>query len=423
MVNFTHLLTLLIAQYGIIATALPRQVRQASPPSQYAANRLLDGLSDDPYQDSAHFRVYGADAATANKTLGILEAAHQCFVQDLGWRTPGLDNKKGRVGKEVGPWYKMKVYKDETISIRSAAGATEPNYDMGLALLRITEGYLTSPRVLGHEFGHAMHFSEKRWWETVANFVAELYVATPTCDQARSVFGVRGGDSIIHLTRVIGDSHQVIVDATSGSSNHYHAWPFLSYITNSPDSYSGLGKQIVLDMIRKYPLNSNETPLHTIERLLGRGVGVQKVIGRYWARMAYVDIGNAKAQSKFNLERKSLNYANLDDLGHGRYMVKAARAPRYMGANIIPLKASASKVSVTVMADGSYTATLAVKGGSSTRYVELNGGKGEVTLASDEGLSLVVANTPTLVQYDAFNISAELNRGLIYSVQLFGAIV
>lgn len=137
--------------------------------------------------------------------------------------------------------------------------------------------------------------------------------------------------------------------------------------------------------------------------------------------MAYVDIGHAKAQVMFNSQRKSLNYANLDSNGNGKYTVKSARAPRYMGANIIPLKATAPTVSVVITpSSGQYTATLAVKGSSATRYVDVVNGSGSVSLASGEEVTLVVANTPALVQYDAFSIPADVNKGLSYSVQITG---
>lgn len=226
---------------------------------------------------------------------------------------------------------------------------------------------------------------------------------------------------------MIGDSYQVIVDGTSGSGNYYQAWPFLSYITNNPDAYAGLGKNILQDMIRKYSLGSNETPLHTLSRLIsnaGSAVTVQKVVGRYWARMAYVDIGHAKANSLFDSQRKTLTYANLDSNGNGKYTVKSAKAPRYMGANIIPLKSTGSTVSVVITASSNtYTATMAVKGGSQVRYVDVVNGSASVTLASGEEVSLVVANTPALVLYDPFSIPADVNKGLTYSVQITGASV
>jgi len=204
-------------------------------------------------------------------------------------------------------------------------------------------------------------------------------------------------------------------------SNHYQSWPFLSYITNNLDNYGGLGKNALLDMIRKYRINSNDTPLHALSNLLTGGTTIQKVVGRYWARMAYVDIGHVKAAAAYTAQRKNLNYANLDNNGNGKYTVKSTRAPRYMGASIIPLKATGSAVSVTITTGGQYTATLAVKGGSSTRYVDVESGKGSVTLAGGEETTLVIANTPALVQYDPFAIPADLDRGMSFSIQLTGA--
>lgn len=428
----TTTLSLLLAQHCLLSLALPPpSPRQATAPAQYTANPSIGGGSGN-YKDSAHFRIYNVSSSTADATIKMMEAAHQCFVEELGWRTPGLSFKTGGVGKEVGPWYKLNIYSVADGSMPGAAAQTWNDANAGLAFLKVVDKYMTTPGVVVHEFGHAMHYSEKNWidqtrtgawWETIANFIADLYIATPTCEKAKTAAGLSGGDTIIELKKVIGDSYQVIVDGTSNTGNYYQAWPFLSYITNNPDNYSGLGKTVLLDMIRKYKLNSNETPLHSLERLLS-GVTIQQVVGRYWARMAYVDIGHAKAQAMFNSQRKSLSYANLDSSGSGKYTVKAARAPRYMGANIIPLKASASAVSVAITASGGqYTATLAVKGASATRYVDVVNGSGSVTLASGEEASLVIANTPALAQYDAFSIPADLNKGLTYSVQITGATV
>jgi hypothetical protein len=93
-----------IAQYALIASALPPTPRQATPPAQYTANPKIGG-GGTTYKDSAHFRVYNTiSPSVADSTLKILEVAHQCFVEGLGWRTPGLSIKTGGVGKEVGPW-------------------------------------------------------------------------------------------------------------------------------------------------------------------------------------------------------------------------------------------------------------------------------------------------------------------------------
>ncbi|KAF2710598.1 hypothetical protein K504DRAFT_481632 [Pleomassaria siparia CBS 279.74] len=426
MFTFPTVVTLTLAYYANHASARPAGVATAVAPAEYTANPSVGGGSGS-YKDSAHFRLYNvADASAAAQSIKVLEAAHQCFVEEQGWRTPGLAQET--TGNN-GPWYKTNIYKVAESDIPGAAGVQTADPDAGLAYLKVLEEYIAMPDVVVHEYGHAMHYSEKNWidqtrtgawWETIANFIADSYIATPLCEKAKTAAGLAGGDSLIELDKVIGDSHQVIVDATADTGNNYQAWPFLSYITNNPDSYTGLGKSALLDMIRKYDLNSNETPLHSLERLLS-GVTIQKVIGRYWARMAYVDIGHEKAQALFNTQRETLTYANLDSNGNGKYTAKTARQPRYMGANIIPLTTTASTVSVTVTATGNYTATLAVKAASGAiRYVDVDG-SASATLATGEEASLVVVNTPALVQYDAFSLSAEVSKGLDYSIQLTGA--
>ncbi|KAF2004841.1 hypothetical protein P154DRAFT_616604 [Amniculicola lignicola CBS 123094] len=421
-------LVLSVVLHAVSSAALPAVA--AAPPAQYTANPSIGG-GGTQYKDSAHFRVYGVDSTTADSTLKMLEAAHNCFVETLGWRTPSLTYKSNADG----PYYKMNVYKVEASTMPGAAAQTWTDANAGLAYLKVVGQYMTTPGVIVHEFGHAMHYSEKNWidqlrtgawWETIANFIADTYIATSTCASAKASqsLSTTPGDSLIDVKKVIGDSHQVLVDGTSGSGNYYQAWPFLAYITNNPDNYSGLGKEVLLNMIRKYKLNSNETPLHSLERLLS-GVTIQKVVGRYWAHMAYVDIGHAKAQAVFASQQKSLNYANLDSNGNGKYTIKTARQPRYMGANIIPLKATGTSVSVAVTASGAYTATLAVKASSgSVRYVDVVNGNAAVTLASGETVTLVVVNTPSaLALYDPFSIPADVNKGLEYSVQITGATV
>jgi len=92
----SRLLALLLANYVLLASALPAPAPvAAAPPAQYTANPSIGGGSG-TYKDSAHFRVYGVDSATADSALKIMEAAHKCFVEEQGWRTPGLSYKTGR---------------------------------------------------------------------------------------------------------------------------------------------------------------------------------------------------------------------------------------------------------------------------------------------------------------------------------------
>jgi len=192
---------------------------------------------------------------------------------------------------------------------------------------------------------------------------------------------------------------------------------------NNPDNYTGLGTAMFPAVWVSYKKNSNETPLHVLERIVAPAK-IQTVVARYWARMAFVDIGHPKAQAAFNSQRKSISYANLDSQGNGRYKVKSTRRPRYMGANIIPLK-GAGNVVANVTAGTPFTATLAIKAASgAVRYVDMPGGNGQAAVVSGEEAMLVVVNTPAnLVLFDPFQLTSETNNGVDYTLQLSGATV
>jgi hypothetical protein len=403
------------------STVLP--VCSTTAPDDFMGNDKVGG-GGSQFKDSAHFRIYGAADAQTDAALKFLEAAYECFVTTLCWRSSGLSIK----GPDTGPFYKMNFY--TTGSLGSAAGQMFSDAATGLAYEKVVASYLTDAKVSVHEYGHALNYASKTWvdqtatgawWETVANFVADTFMTSPICEKSRKDAGQPEGKTIIELNKVIGDSFQVIVDGSQGSGNYYQAWPFLTYITNNPDGWAGLGPSTLGTMILSHKGN-NETPLHVLERVASP-TKVQKIVGRYWARMAYVDIGHKQAQAAFTAARSKLNYANLDAAGTGSYKVKAARAPRYMGSNIIPLKGS-GQISAKVTSSGAFTATLAVRASSgSVRYIDLVDGSGEATLESGEEATLVVANTPAaLLQYDGFKLSGDpANKGLDYQVTLTGA--
>jgi hypothetical protein len=95
-----------------------------------------------------------------------------------------------------------------------------------------------------------------------------------------------------------------------------------------------------------------------------------------------------------------------------------------MGANIIPLKKSGD-VSITakISTSGSYTATLSIRntGSGATRYVDFANGSASASVSGVEEAMIVVANTPAIVLYDPFNLSAEVKTGLDYTLTLTGA--
>ncbi|KAF1956072.1 hypothetical protein CC80DRAFT_548373 [Byssothecium circinans] len=397
----------------------------AAPPASFTANPNI-GPGGNNYVDSPHFRIYGASGTTATNTLNMLEAAYSCFVDTLGWRSSGLaynDNTDSD-----GPWTKVNIY--SVGSLDGAAGVMHA--DAGMSWLEVVNSYLTVPTVTVHEYGHGLTYHAKNWvdqgrtgawWETTANWVADTYTTSPLCASARSKFGQSTSGTEIDLRKIIGDSFQVLVDGSAGSGNYYEAWPFLAYLTYNPDNFAGLGTNTMRESFAQYSKGSNETPLHTFGRL-STGATIQKVVGRYWARMAFVDIGHPTAQSVFLSQRGSLNYANLDSQGNGNYKVKSARRPRYMGANIIPLKKSGTvTVTAKITTSGSYTATLAVRNTSSgaTRYIDFASGSASTSVTSSEEAAVVVANTPNLIQYDPFQLGSDVNTGIDYTLNLVGA--
>ncbi|KAJ2986679.1 hypothetical protein NUW58_g4913 [Xylaria curta] len=421
-----HIIAAVVSSYSAKGIAGAPSKVQLAPPAEFTPNTRV-GPGGTRYKDSPHFRVYNtADDTVANKTLQTLESAYECFVTGQGWRSTGLSFNQDN---DNGPWYKVNVYNVADLGPNTAAN-TGTDSASGLSFLNVVTKWMTTPSITVHEYGHALTYAERywinqgrtgAWWETVANFVADTFITSPICSAARAKYSQPDGDTLMNLKKVISDSYQVIVDGTSGSGNYYDAWPFLTYITNNPDNYAGLGMQNFPNVWLKYQRNSNETPLHVLERMTSP-VRIQAVVGRYWARMAYVDIGHPKARALFDRTKGEFNYANLDSQGNGRYRVKAARQPRYMGANIIPLKATGVTLSATVTANSPFTATLVVRAQSGgVRYVDVVNGQGQITLSSGETVTLVVANTPSLLNYDPFSLSTDVKRGLDYQLQLTGA--
>ncbi|KAJ5187089.1 hypothetical protein N7449_010083 [Penicillium cf. viridicatum] len=420
------------ALFAASALATPNAQASTNPsaastePSEFTANPNV-GAGGNTFTDSPRFRVYST-GDEADKALQMLESAYTCFVTDLGWRSSGLSYNSDSDTADI--WYKENIY--PVNSLDSAAGVMGSDPKTGLSFVQVVNTYLTDPSVTVHEYGHALTYHAQNWvdqtatgawWEPLANWFADTWMTSDLCASAREKYSQQAGNSIIELKKVIGDSHQVIVDGSVDSGNYYQSWPLLSYLTNNPDNFTGLGQDAVLRLNLEYEVGSNETPLHTLQRLLGNRATVQQVVGRYWAHMAYVDIGSEAANRAFVEQRETLSYENLDGSGQS-YTAKAARQPKYFGANINPIQVSGEgSVSVTVKSNLAFTSTLAVrnKDSGAVRYVDLKNGSGEVTVGGSEEASLVVVNTPAeLIQYDPFKLSSEVTSGLDYTVQITG---
>lgn len=431
-----------------------------TPPESFTANPKA-GPGGTQFRDYAHFRVYNApNDSIADATARMLESAYSCYVDTLGWRSTGLSFNKATTDN-TGPWYKLNVYRVDDIP--GAAANTGTDQATGLSFLNVVTKYLTEPSITVHEFGHALTYAARvwinqtktgAWWETVAQFVADTFITSAVCHPARVQYKQpEGGATMLDLKKVLGDAYQAIVDATRNpahgepSANYYQAWPFFVYLFYNPDDYAALrGHAVFPGVWTEYKVDSDETPLHVLQRIiaspsaLASNLNIQRLVGRYWARMAYVDIGHPTAQALYLSQRKSISYAVLDAVagesspaGAATYRVKASRQPRYMGANILPLRvpAGSSTVAVNVTTNSApYTATLVTRStggnsngsGSTTRYTDLVQGAAQTTVAAGDEVSLVVVNTPDqLLSYDPFNMPAEANRGLDYQVQLTGA--
>lgn len=394
-------------------------------PSSFKPNLSVGG-GGSSYQESDHFIVFGA-GSSADAALNNLEAANQCFVEEWCWRSPGLS-----ITENSGTYYKLNMYAK---ALSGAAGVMQYDYSAGLAYLEVVPNSIANAGVTVHELGHALTLAEKGWvdqgrtglwWESVANFVSDSFQTSPFCAKARTDHGIATGRTIIDLDANITNSFQIIVM----NGNHYEAWPFLAYLTYNPDNYPGLGQMVLPTMFRTHKRN-NETPLHVLERLT-TPVTVQAIVGRYWARMAFVDIGHPSAQATFLSSRSRLDYKNLTATGTGTYTPITARQPKYCGANIIPLTVSGGTVGVKTtnlgngQADSGFVATLAIRptSGGTVRYVDLPNGAGEATVASDEEVTLTVANTPSVLYlYDPSSIGASdpVSAGLNYRLELTGA--
>lgn len=145
MSTITRLFAALVAHHALLTAGLPAPeplpaaVVAAAPPAQYTANPSI-GSGTGSYKDSAHFRVYGVDSATADNTLKIMEAAHGCFVETLGWRSAGLSYKTaGAGGEEKGPWYKMNIFSVKDGSMPGAAAQTWNDANAGLPYLKVVD--------------------------------------------------------------------------------------------------------------------------------------------------------------------------------------------------------------------------------------------------------------------------------------------
>lgn len=403
------------------------------------------------YMDSARFRIYYGDEYKQGDlnnlsiereediqvALMYLEDAYEYFVVERGFRSPSLSTKDN-----YGPFLKLNIY-------ATRKGTAQPGGYMNWSR-KIGRGYIETwqgavlrtrlirePSVIIHEFAHSLTYSEyywveqsgaSAWWEPVADGMAAEYLRSPEHQLFTLQNNLPNVKDEVDFDAVFVKSYLTIID----KQNLYTAWPFFTYLNSNPDDYPGLGNNIVQALFRNHPGN-NETPLHTLARITAP-VSVQHILGRYWARMAYLDVGLADDQARFfkalgDEQFIARAFDNWDYLGDDRYRVKPLKQPMYGGANITPIDFTDGRMQVTVtnlgngLVDSNFTATLSIHNTLSgmIRYTELIEGEAEVEILEGEQATLVVVNTPdNLYQYNAFK-SSELSKesiGLNYEVKI-----
>ncbi|TKX19983.1 metallopeptidase-like protein 6 [Elsinoe australis] len=380
-----------------------------------------DRTNAGPGTESEHFSLHGNNTEQKNYLLPYLETAYSCFVNTLNWLPSGHSN--------TDTYLKTNGYIID--SLGGSWMSVDGSDSVGYFSMDSAEGHFTAM----HEYGHVLHYHQSTWvdqsrtgawWETMAQFIADTSLTSSLCAPARAANAITDASSEpMHLDKLISQSYQVIVDGTAGSGNYYEAWPFLTYLTNNPDGIAGLGSDAVRQLLVQYARYSNEDPLFTLQRVLGAGASVQDVVGRYWARMAFVDIGHVGGAQTFLDSQGWLDYDNLDSLGNGTGRVKTGRRPAYMGSGMHRVVNAAGDVVVKVDSTAGVTATVAVRAvdNGAVRYVGLvNGVAKTVSVAQGEQVIVVVANTPDeLILYDAFALAnSPASVGIDYTVSISG---
>jgi hypothetical protein len=122
-------------------TGAPLFSRQSSEPEEYTANPSI-GPGGSTFLDSPHFRVYGNSGDEAQNALGKLEAAFECFVRGLNFRSTGLSFNSDN---DAGPWTKTNIY--AVSELANAAGVMHSDATTGMGYVEVQQDYLTAADV------------------------------------------------------------------------------------------------------------------------------------------------------------------------------------------------------------------------------------------------------------------------------------
>lgn len=266
---------------------------------------------------------------------------------------------------------------------------------------------ITSPTVVAHEFGHAVHYAQGDnawenniflgpWFEAVANWFAEQYIyeyMDSTTTQMSHLY-LREG----HLTKMNG-------------RGYYEAWPILQYLTEDPDNTGVYGSTFVQKLL-SYDSGSTNTLFWEVLEENNGDLTVADTVGMYASHIADLDFNNKSRYDKAinNVMNGSFfwqqRYTMLEEKGEesNTFIVPLERVPQAMGYNVIPLDFTAGSVSVTLNSEtdvegADWRARLVKVNSSGTAtYSDLfsDGETMSITASSTDELYLTVAATPAL---------------------------
>ncbi|KAG8626667.1 hypothetical protein KVT40_005612 [Elsinoe batatas] len=433
-------LTVLLAGLVEVSAQAAKTYKPAPVPSgkTYYGQSEFSKLAKTKKVSSTHFRVYNTTAKKAAQVVQVLEGAYDCFVNDMGFADTGVSIKNS---PSSGPYWKSNIFTAKTDGV---AGFVTSDWQTGLAYMVMDQSYVNISSILVHEYGHILtyHAVNSKWWmssrasgwaEPLANFFSEIYHSSSFCASARSKANAKEGWTLFTPQIVIGASYLSIIDATRNVfNNEYQSWPFIHYLTMNIDKYPNLGRDMVRTLFNTYNSTANETPFHTLQRLVGPSVKVQKMLTKYWARMAYIDFADTKWYTQYYYTASSVSYDNLDYTSVANtYRVQQARQPKYLGASIIPLVVSGTgQNTIRVTGNMPFSATLSILGADRTarnvRYVNVPAVPGKFVkavkfaLKEGEDATLTVVNTPRqLLTYDTRATNeGDVAKGLDFTVKM-----
>ncbi|KAL8402850.1 hypothetical protein RB596_009271 [Gaeumannomyces avenae] len=438
----------LSALAGVVSAA-PRMVPRGMRPNEPAVFGVPPVVSYDPVTNkstestdysllpphvtSPRFRLFlnpdgsGETKEQARAALEPMEAAYDCFVGDLGWNSTGLGIWNNESQE---PYYKT----DISLVNNVGGGFSGLAHYSARVWIQINSGSLY-PSLTVHEWAHALQWHQgnawpsmntyRIWGETFAQWAADTYLTSDLCAAARAKHGLSAGDTLFSPFSTTARSYLAIVDGSPRDpitgGNNYDAWPFLAYLMYNPDGWKGMGRDGVMTLTQQTPLGgNNESPLHVLQKVLGDSATMQQVVAKYWARMAYGDIGHPSVKTQ---TEENMNFLNRDmwvRVSDGEYKSKPGRSPRYMGASYARLLTNGdqpmtdgpgnqtSRVKVAIKdATGPYAATLVVRNKDSkeVRYVAMPYGTAEADVSSREQATVAVVNTPPqLLSYVGVNM-------------------